>query len=30
LPGCAPHAHAGSVLALTKALPWWRYRSPKT
>jgi putative molybdopterin biosynthesis protein len=30
LPGCAPHAQAGSVLALTKALPWWHYRAPKT
>jgi putative molybdopterin biosynthesis protein len=30
LPGCAPHAQAGSVLALTKALPWWHYRSEKT
>jgi putative molybdopterin biosynthesis protein len=29
LPGCAPHAQAGSVLALTKALPWWHYRSDK-
>lgn len=29
LPGCAPHAQAGRVLALTKALPWWHYRSPK-
>jgi putative molybdopterin biosynthesis protein len=29
LPGCAPHAQAGSVLALTKALPWWHYRAPK-
>jgi putative molybdopterin biosynthesis protein len=29
LPGCTPHAQAGSVLALTKALPWWHYRSDK-
>jgi putative molybdopterin biosynthesis protein len=29
LPGCAPHAQAGEVLALTKALPWWHYRVPK-
>jgi putative molybdopterin biosynthesis protein len=29
LPGCTPHARAGEVLALTKALPWWHYRSPK-
>jgi putative molybdopterin biosynthesis protein len=29
LPGCAPHANAGSVLALTKALPWWHYRTPR-
>ena len=29
LPGCTPHASAGSVLALTKALPWWHYRSPR-
>lgn len=29
LPGCAPHHRAGSVLALTQALPWWRYRHPK-
>jgi putative molybdopterin biosynthesis protein len=29
LPGCAPHAQPGSVLALTKALPWWRYRGEK-
>jgi putative molybdopterin biosynthesis protein len=29
LPGCAPHAQAGEVLALTKALPWWHYRSVK-
>lgn len=27
LPGCTAHAQAGSVLALTKALPWWRYRT---
>jgi putative molybdopterin biosynthesis protein len=30
LPGLAPHASAGEVLALTKALPWWRYRNAKT
>jgi putative molybdopterin biosynthesis protein len=29
LRGCAPHDQAGSVLALTKALPWWHYRTPK-
>jgi putative molybdopterin biosynthesis protein len=29
LAGCAPHALAGEVLALTKALPWWHYRAPK-
>jgi putative molybdopterin biosynthesis protein len=29
LPGCAPHTQAGSVLSLTHALPWWRYRQPK-
>jgi putative molybdopterin biosynthesis protein len=29
LPGCAPHAQAGDVLALTLALPWWHYRGPK-
>jgi putative molybdopterin biosynthesis protein len=29
LAGCAPHAQAGEVLALTKALPWWHYRVPK-
>ncbi len=29
LPGCTPHDHAGSVLALTKALPWWHYRTPR-
>jgi len=29
LPGCVPHERAGEVLALTKALPWWHYRSPK-
>ena len=29
LAGCAPHAQAGEVLALTKALPWWRYRTAK-
>jgi putative molybdopterin biosynthesis protein len=29
LEGCAAHEAAGSVLALTRALPWWHYRSPK-
>jgi putative molybdopterin biosynthesis protein len=29
LAGCAPHAQAGEVLALTKALPWWRYKTVK-
>jgi putative molybdopterin biosynthesis protein len=29
LPGCAAHAEAGAVLALTRALPWWRYRRAK-
>jgi len=29
LRGCAPHEQAGSVLALTKALPWWHYRTPR-
>ncbi len=29
LAGCAPHAQAGEVLALTKALPWWHYRRAK-
>jgi putative molybdopterin biosynthesis protein len=29
LPGCAPHPRCGEVLALTKALPWWHYRSAK-
>ena len=27
--GCAAAADAGQVLALTKALPWWRYRTPR-
>jgi putative molybdopterin biosynthesis protein len=27
--GCAPHARAGEVLSLTKALPWWHYRATK-
>ena len=27
--GCEPHAHAGDVLSLTRALPWWHYRAPK-
>jgi putative molybdopterin biosynthesis protein len=30
LPGCVPHERAGEVLALTKALPWWHYRTPKS
>ena len=29
LPGCAASAMAGDVLALTKALPWWHYRTPR-
>jgi putative molybdopterin biosynthesis protein len=29
LPGCTAHEQAGAVLALTSALPWWRYRHPK-
>lgn len=29
LPGYAPNAHAGQVLSLTRALPWWHYRAPK-
>lgn len=29
LPGCASAADAGRVLALTQALPWWRYRTPR-
>jgi putative molybdopterin biosynthesis protein len=29
LDGCAAHEAAGSVLALTRALPWWHYRAPK-
>ena len=29
LPGCTAHAQAGSVLALTKALPWWHYRKAR-
>jgi putative molybdopterin biosynthesis protein len=29
LAGCTPHAQAGEVLALTKALPWWRYKTAK-
>ena len=29
LPGWAPHANAGQVLALTRALPWWHYRRPR-
>jgi hypothetical protein len=28
LPGYAPH-RAGEVLSLTRALPWWNYRTPK-
>jgi putative molybdopterin biosynthesis protein len=27
--GCAPAADAGQVLALTQALPWWHYRTPR-
>ena len=29
LAGCAAAADAGAVLALTKALPWWHYRTPR-
>ena len=29
LPGCAAHPRCGEVLALTKALPWWHYRTAK-
>jgi putative molybdopterin biosynthesis protein len=29
LAGCVPHERPGEVLALTKALPWWHYRTPK-
>lgn len=29
LAGCVRHEHAGDVLSLTKALPWWHYRAPK-
>ena len=29
LAGCAPAANAGRVLALTQALPWWHYRTPR-
>lgn len=29
LPGCVPHEQAGDVLALTRALPWWHYRTPR-
>jgi len=29
LPGCAASAMAGDVLSLTKALPWWHYRTPR-
>ena len=29
LPGCAASAMTGDVLALTKALPWWHYRTPR-
>lgn len=29
LPGCASAADAGRVLALTQALPWWRYRTSR-
>jgi putative molybdopterin biosynthesis protein len=28
-PGCTVAADAGRVLALTKALPWWHYRTPR-
>lgn len=29
LAGCAAASDAGRVLALTQALPWWRYRTPR-
>lgn len=29
LAGCAVAADAGRVLALTQALPWWHYRTPR-
>lgn len=29
LPGYTP-AHSGEVLSLTRALPWWNFRQPKT
>ena len=29
LPGYSP-AHSGEVLSLTRALPWWRFKTPKT
>ena len=29
LPGCSAAADAGQVLALTQALPWWHYRTPR-
>ena len=29
LAGCTVHETAGSVLALTRALPWWHYRTPR-
>jgi putative molybdopterin biosynthesis protein len=29
LAGCAVAADAGQVLALTQALPWWHYRTPR-
>ena len=29
LAGCQPAADAGAVLALTRALPWWHYRTPR-
>jgi putative molybdopterin biosynthesis protein len=29
LPGYAPH-QAGDVLSLTRALPWWHFKQPKT
>jgi putative molybdopterin biosynthesis protein len=30
LPGYSALPHAGEVLSLTRALPWWRFRRPKT
>lgn len=29
LPGYAPHPQAGQVLSLTRALPWWNFRSQR-